>query len=65
MVDGNTVGALGVYLLKLKLEGQTSAALVYKTDLEKLEMGELCDRFEVSLDHAILNLKLKVLGRQS
>lgn len=64
LVDGKKVGALGVYLLKLKAKGEVSTTLVYQDDVEKLERGELSDRLSMQLHLALLNLNLRVQRTQ-
>ena len=58
IVDGNQLGCLDVFLLKISIKLHTVDALIYKTDIENLENGENCDRLEVRTRATLSRLQM-------
>jgi len=57
VTDGQRIGCLDVHLLKLAHDNQVVSALVYQTDLEKLQNGFQSDRLETNIRTSLSQLK--------
>jgi hypothetical protein len=60
VTDGQRIGCLDVHLLKLAHDNQVVSALVYQTDLDKLQKGFQSDRLETNIRTALSRLKIIV-----
>ena len=58
LVDGNQLGCLDVYLLKISIKVHKVDALIFKTDIENLENGKVSDRMEVRTRSALNRLQV-------
>lgn len=59
VVDGRTVGCLGVHLLHLGTNDKLVSALVHKSDLDDLRNDICCDRLELRIRVALSRLEMK------
>jgi len=53
LVEGRNVGCLDVHLLKLSSNGHQQRALVYQSELDKIQTGECCERLESRIRSAL------------
>jgi len=58
VVEGRKVGCLDVHLLNLTSNGQLVSALVYQSELDKLQIGDCCERLESRIRSALARLHL-------
>ncbi|MEI6514217.1 MAG: hypothetical protein WCO51_13235 [bacterium] len=58
LVDGNQLGCLDIYLLKISIKVHKVDALIFKTDIENLENGKVSDRMEVRTRSALNRLQV-------
>lgn len=56
VIDGHRVGCLDVHLLSFANFNKVASAIVYQTDLSKLQNGFQCDRLETSIRSALSRL---------
>jgi hypothetical protein len=56
LVEARDVGCLDVHLLKLTSDGHQQSALVYQSELDKIETGECCERLELRIRAALSGL---------
>ena len=59
VVDGCNVGCLDVHLLNLTSNGHQQSALVYQSELDKIQIGECCERLELRIRSALSHLQMK------
>jgi hypothetical protein len=60
VVEGCNVGCLDVHLLNFSSNGQHQSALVYQSELDKLQIGECCERLEIRIRSALSHLQMKL-----
>ena len=53
MDEGRDVGCLDAHLLNLTYNGQQRSALVYQSELDKMQIGECCERLESRIRFAL------------
>ena len=53
LVEGRNVGCLDVHLLKFSSNGHQQNALVYQSELDKIQTGECCERLESRIRSAL------------
>jgi hypothetical protein len=58
VTDGLRLGCLDAHLLKLAHDVQVVSALVYQTDLDKLQNGFQSDRLETTIRTALSRLRV-------
>jgi hypothetical protein len=58
MIDGKDVGCLDVFLLHLNFEKHFVSTLAYKSEIDRLQQKEVCERLETRIESALLRLKL-------
>ena len=59
VVEGCNVGCLDVHLLNLTSNGHQQGALVYQSELDKIQIGESCEQLELRIRSALLHLQMK------
>jgi hypothetical protein len=59
VVDGFKVGCLDAHLLHFTFNGHQQSALVYRSELDKIQIGECCDRLELRIRSTLSHLKIK------
>ena len=57
VVEGHRIGCLDVHLLHLAADGQLVSAFVYQSELDKLQVGESCERLESRIRSALSGLQ--------
>ena len=58
VVDGRSVGCLGVHLLHFGTSGKLVSALVHQSDLDDLKNDICCDRLELKIRVALSRLEI-------
>lgn len=58
VVEGRNVGCLDVHLLNLTSKDQLVSALVYQSELDKLQIGDSCERLESRIRSALSRLQM-------
>ena len=56
LVEARDVGCLDVHLLQLSSDGHQQSALVYQSELEKIQTGACCERLELRIRAALSGL---------
>jgi len=56
VIEGQRIGCLDVHLLNLARGNQIVSALVYQTELDRLQNGFQCDRLETKIRSALSRL---------
>jgi len=59
VVEGCNVGCLDAHLLNLTFNGHQQSALVYQSELDRIQIGECCDRLELRIRSALSHLQTK------
>jgi hypothetical protein len=59
VVEGCNVGCLDVHLLNLTSNGHQQSALVYQSEMDKIQIGECCERLEVRIRSSLSHLQMK------
>jgi len=59
VVEGCNVGCRDVHLLNFTSNGHQQSALVYQSEMDKIQIGECCDRLELRIRSALSHLKMK------
>lgn len=57
VIEGPRIGCLDVHLLNLTSGNTVSSALVYQTELSRLQNGFQCDRLETKIRAALSRMK--------
>jgi hypothetical protein len=60
VIEGCNVGCLDVHLLNLSLNGHQQSALVYQSEMDKLQNGECCERLELRIRSTLAHLQMKL-----
>ena len=58
VVEGRKVGCLDVHLLNITSGGRLVSVLVYQSELDKLQIGERCDKLESRIRSALSGLQV-------
>ena len=56
VIEGRKVGCLDVHLLNVTSDGRLVSVLVYQSELDKLQIGERCDKLESRIRSALSGL---------
>jgi hypothetical protein len=59
VVEGCNVGCLDVHLLNFTSNGNQQSALVYQSEMDKIQVGECCDRLELRIRSSLSHLQMK------
>jgi len=59
VVEGCNVGCLDAHLLNLTSKGHQQSVLVYQSDLDKIQIGECCEKLEWRIRSALSHLQMK------
>jgi hypothetical protein len=59
LIEGCNVGCIDIHLLNLTSNGRQQSALVYQSELDKIQIGESCDRLELRIRSSLSHLQLK------
>jgi len=57
VIEGRNVGCLDVHLLNITSGGRLVSVLVYQSELDKLQIGESCERLESRIRSALSGLQ--------
>ena len=58
MFEGRAVGCLDAHLLNFAYNGQQRSALVYQSELDKMHIGECCERLESRIRFALSHFQV-------
>jgi len=58
VVEGRKVGCLDVHLLNVTSNGRLVSVLVYQSELDKLQIGDRCERLESRIRSALSGLQV-------
>lgn len=59
VVEGCNVGCLDVHLLNLTSNGHQQSALVYQSEMDKIQIGECCERLDLRIRSTLSHLQMK------
>jgi len=59
VVEGCNLGCLDAHLLNLTSNGHQQSALVYQSELDKIQIGESCEQLELRIRSALSHLQMK------
>lgn len=59
VVEGCNVGCLDVHLLNFTYNGHQQCALVYQSEMDKIQIGECCERLELRIRSSLSHLQMK------
>lgn len=59
VVEGCNVGCLDVHLLNLTSNGHQQSALVYQSEMDKIQTGECCERLDLRIRSTLSHLQMK------
>ena len=60
VVEGYNAGCLDAHLLNLTFNGHQQSALVYQSEMDKIQIGESCERLEIRIRSALSHLQMKL-----
>jgi len=63
VIDGCNVGCRDVHLLNLTSNGHQHSALVYQSEMDKIQTGEFCERLDFRIRSTLSHLKMKLEQR--
>jgi translation initiation factor 6 (eIF-6) len=58
VIEGRNVGCLDVHLLNVTSNGHLVSVLVYQSELDKLQIGDRCERLESRIRSALSGLQV-------
>ena len=59
VVEGCNVGCRDAHLLHLTINGHQQSALVYQSEMDKIQLGECCDRLELRIRSSLSHLQME------
>jgi hypothetical protein len=59
VVEGCNLGCLDAHLLNIASNGHQQSALVYQSELDKIQIGESCEQLELRIRSALSHLQRK------
>jgi len=63
VIDGCNVGCRDVHLLNLTSNGHQQSALVYQSEMDKIQTGACCERLDFRIRSTLSHLKMKLEQR--